>query len=472
MYNYRQWWPNTFIFSGKGTFSWLCKWSRELNIYCTSIKKKAPQNVENIETLNLKSNCMHPTPLEQFVNQCREGLFGHPAEMHSSTALTADTGTGSSVRTNPSLLLRVKNRSAAWPHVRPCIQDLLVPNCPKKKTSGGLLTKCPSEHRYLSAGGSEWVAAGNIAINRTGTSESLESGRIDSEECVALMPENIRGCDWVTAILQRRLKAINKFGFSVHIFIYLLKKTLTGRAHHFLKSFSHAVRRITSIVLELWSDWTLLPATHLSPKIDSQHIRNKVYNKFCSHLQNWHQETNKWINNDIKRCTVQVSPLEGRVNSQIPVPCSGSIFFLVLFFFPPSGKMCHCLYNLWLQWDVRDIASQNEIHRMSRLGFSSISTQVEMSWQSKKEAVEIWRAVAVAYFLVLGHRHGCVVVVVLEAAVGAALQQQAHRVHLTSAAGVVQWRVAAVWLAVDIAAVLQPRKQKLPHMWFKSKTSN
>lgn len=49
--------------------------------------------------------------------------------------------------------------------------------------------------------------------------------------------------------------------------------------------------------------------------------------------------------------------------------------------------------------------------------------------------------------------------VVLEAAVGAALQQQAHRVHLTAATGDVQRRVAAVRLAVDVTAVLRPGKQ-------------
>lgn len=66
--------------------------------------------------------------------------------------------------------------------------------------------------------------------------ESLESGRIDSEERVALMQENIHDCDWVTAILKRRLKAINTFGFSVNVFINLKKKkkTLTGCAYHFL----------------------------------------------------------------------------------------------------------------------------------------------------------------------------------------------------------------------------------------------
>lgn len=49
-----------------------------------------------------------------------------------------------------------------------------------------------------------------------------------------------------------------------------------------------------------------------------------------------------------------------------------------------------------------------------------------------------------AYFFVLGHRHGGVVVVILKAAVGSAPQQETHRVHLTTATGVVQWRVAAV----------------------------
>lgn len=44
--------------------------------------------------------------------------------------------------------------------------------------------------------------------------------------------------------------------------------------------------------------------------------------------------------------------------------------------------------------------------------------------------------------------------VVLEAAVGAALQQQPHGVHLTSATGAVQRRVPAVRLAVDITATL------------------
>lgn len=64
--------------------------------------------------------------------------------------------------------------------------------------------------------------------------ESLESGRIDSEEHVALMQENIHYCDWVTVILKRRVKAINTFRFSVNVFINLKKKTLTGCAYHFL----------------------------------------------------------------------------------------------------------------------------------------------------------------------------------------------------------------------------------------------
>lgn len=53
--------------------------------------------------------------------------------------------------------------------------------------------------------------------------KSLESGRIDSEECVALMQENIHDCDWVTPILKRRIKAMNQFGF-FSSFIYSLNK--------------------------------------------------------------------------------------------------------------------------------------------------------------------------------------------------------------------------------------------------------
>lgn len=56
----------------------------------------------------------------------------------------------------------------------------------------------------------------------------------------------------------------------------------------------------------------------------------------------------------------------------------------------------------------------------------------------------MWRATPIAYFLVFGHRHRGVIVVVLKAAVSAAPQQQTHRVHLTTATGVVQRRVATV----------------------------
>lgn len=65
-----------------------------------------------------------------------------------------------------------------------------------------------------------------------------------------------------------------------------------------------------------------------------------------------------------------------------------------------------------------------------------------------------------AHFLVLGHHHRGIVMVVLEAAVGSALQQQPHCVHLTSATGAVQGCVPTVWLAVDITATLQQKKQK------------
>lgn len=49
-----------------------------------------------------------------------------------------------------------------------------------------------------------------------------------------------------------------------------------------------------------------------------------------------------------------------------------------------------------------------------------------------------------AHSLVLGHHHRGVVVVVLEAAVGSALEQQPHCVHLTSATGAVQSCVPTV----------------------------
>lgn len=60
------------------------------------------------------------------------------------------------------------------------------------------------------------------------------------------------------------------------------------------------------------------------------------------------------------------------------------------------------------------------------------------------QAHSMVRVCSSAYSLVLGHHHRRVVVVVLEAAVCSTLQQQSHRVHLTSATGVVQRRVPAV----------------------------
>lgn len=49
-----------------------------------------------------------------------------------------------------------------------------------------------------------------------------------------------------------------------------------------------------------------------------------------------------------------------------------------------------------------------------------------------------------AHFLVLGHHHRGIVMVVFEADVSSALQQQPHCVHLTSATGAVQGCVPAV----------------------------
>lgn len=66
-----------------------------------------------------------------------------------------------------------------------------------------------------------------------------------------------------------------------------------------------------------------------------------------------------------------------------------------------------------------------------------------------------------AHFFVLGHHHRGVVVVVLKAAVCSALQQQPHRVHLTSATGAMQGRVPAIRLAVDITATLQQKNREV-----------
>ena len=66
-----------------------------------------------------------------------------------------------------------------------------------------------------------------------------------------------------------------------------------------------------------------------------------------------------------------------------------------------------------------------------------------------------------AHFLGLGYHHRGVVVVVLKAAVCSALQQQPHRVHLTSAAGAMQGRVPAIRLAVDITATLQQKNREV-----------
>lgn len=62
-----------------------------------------------------------------------------------------------------------------------------------------------------------------------------------------------------------------------------------------------------------------------------------------------------------------------------------------------------------------------------------------------------------AHFLVLGHHYRGIVMVVLEADVGSALQQQPHCVHLTSATGAVQGCVPTVRLAVHITAALQQK---------------
>lgn len=82
------------------------------------------------------------------------------------------------------------------------------------------------------------------------------------------------------------------------------------------------------------------------------------------------------------------------------------------------------------------------------------------------------RVCSSAYSLVLGHHHRRVVMVVLEAAVCSTLQQQPHRVYLTSATGVVQRRVPTVWLAVDITAALYQRKQKFNPDVIQKRTQN
>lgn len=61
------------------------------------------------------------------------------------------------------------------------------------------------------------------------------------------------------------------------------------------------------------------------------------------------------------------------------------------------------------------------------------------------------------YFLVLGHHHWRIIMVVLKATVGSTLQQQPHNVHLASATGNVQGCVPTVGLTVDIASILWKR---------------
>lgn len=60
----------------------------------------------------------------------------------------------------------------------------------------------------------------------------------------------------------------------------------------------------------------------------------------------------------------------------------------------------------------------------------------------------------VDHLLVLGDHHRGVVVVVLEAAVSSALQEQPHHVHLVPSTGAVERRVPTVGLAVDVTAAL------------------
>lgn len=208
--------------------------------------------------------------------------------MHSFTPMAAGNSTCGSVRIDPALHQAACGSRNRFCSLTVCLSWYPRSSCPKLSTegdlalslqqSGGMLTKRPSEHRYLSAGGSCEFAPGNNWTNKKGTqgmAESLESGRIDSEECAALMQENIHYCDWETAILQRRSKAIswNKLRLSVHLFIYW-KLILTAHAYHFPESFFHGVRWIPSIGLEVLSDWTLSLVTHRLSTIDSRHVRS------------------------------------------------------------------------------------------------------------------------------------------------------------------------------------------------------
>lgn len=235
----------------------------------------------------LKSSCMHPTPLERSrisIARVHFDILRQCTPLRRRLQAIAHVGQWGYIQLCSKQLVAQEITSAAWPYVYPGIWDLRVPNCPQKETWPYLCNsqvecwQSALQGTDISAGGSCEFAPGNNWTNKKGTrgmAESLESGRIDSEECAALMQENIHYCDWETAILQRRSKAIslNKWRLSVHLFIYW-KLILTARAYHFPESFFHGVRWIPSIGLEVLSDWTLSLVTHRLSTIDSQHVRS------------------------------------------------------------------------------------------------------------------------------------------------------------------------------------------------------
>lgn len=104
-------------------------------------------------------------------NQYSKGPFRHLAAMHSFTPMAAGNSTCGSVRMYPALQQAACGSRIRFCSLTICLSWYPRSSCPKLSTegdlalslqqSGGMLTKRPSEHRYLSAGGSCEFAPGN-----------------------------------------------------------------------------------------------------------------------------------------------------------------------------------------------------------------------------------------------------------------------------------------------------------------------
>lgn len=156
--------------------------------------------------------------------------------MHSFTPMTAGNGTCGPVRTFPALQQAACGSRICFCSLTICLSSYPRSSCPKLSTggdlalfleqSGAMLTKRPSEHRYLSAGGSCEFTSGKDLTNkkgRQGMAESLENGRIDSGECASLIQENIHYRVWEMAILQKQPVQTN-YGYQ---YIYLFTENLS-----------------------------------------------------------------------------------------------------------------------------------------------------------------------------------------------------------------------------------------------------